>query len=86
MKTFENRRGMFLAHDERAATTMLRLNSRQRDVLADKVPEVANIIMGAIVVAFVIGDFSASLVVLVGAFSFWAAALLFALWVMETRR
>jgi hypothetical protein len=28
------------------ATTMLRLNRRQRDVLADQVPEVANIIMG----------------------------------------
>jgi Flp pilus assembly protein TadB len=68
------------------ATTMLRLNRRQRDVLADKVPEVANIIMGAVVVAFAIGDFSASPAVLVGAFSFWASALTFALWVMKTRR
>ena len=65
---------------------MLRSNSRQRDVLADKVPEVANIIMGAILGAYAIGDFSASPVVLVGAFSFWAVALLFALWVIETRR
>jgi hypothetical protein len=58
-----------------AVTTMLRLNPRQRAVLANKVPDMANIVAGAIVLGAV-GEPRVTWPVLAGGIAFWAGALL----------
>jgi len=63
--------------------TMLRLNREQRNVLADKVPDVVNIVMGAMAVALFLGDVTASPLTFVSAFTLWAAALVFAVWILK---
>jgi hypothetical protein len=64
---------------------MLRLRQRQRDVLADKVPGMANLITGAIVIGFSLGEPRASWPVLVAAAALWAGALIFAVIIAEDR-
>ncbi len=62
---------------------MLRLKPEQRAVLADKVPDVVNIIAGAIVIGFFVGEPRFSSAVLVAGIAFWAAALAFAVIIAE---
>ena len=81
----ENASGTPLAFRQATAKTMLRLRQRQRDVLADKVPDMANIVAGAIVIGFAIGDPRASWPVLMAGLAFWGAALLFVLLIAEDR-
>jgi len=80
-----NRRGTPLALRQATVTTMLRLGQRQRDVLADKVPGVMNLITGAIVIGFALGEPRASWPVLVAAIMAWAGALIFALIIAEDK-
>jgi hypothetical protein len=68
-----------------AVTTMLRLNPRQRAVLANKVPDMANIVAGAIVLGFAIGEPRVTWPVLAGGIAFWAGALLFAVMIAEEK-
>jgi hypothetical protein len=68
-----------------AETTMLRLNPRQRGVLANKVPDMANIVAGAIVLGFAIGEPRVTWPVLAGGITFWASALLFAVMIAEEK-
>lgn len=58
---------------------MLGLNSRQRAVLADKVPEMANLVTAAIVIGFALGEPRASWPVLLAAIALWGGALIFAI-------
>lgn len=62
---------------------MLRLRPAQRAVLVDKVPDMANIVAGAIVIGFAIGDPGASWPLLMAGLGFWAGALLFVLFIAE---
>lgn len=55
---------------------MLRLNHRQRLVLANNVPDMANLVAAAIVVGFAIGEPAASTSLLAVAIVFWVGALL----------
>ena len=64
-------------------TTMLRLKPEQRAVLADKVPEAVNIVAGAVVIGFFLGDPRASGTLLVAGIAVWAAALAFAVKIAE---
>lgn len=52
MKMPEIPGGMPFAPTADKARTMLRLKRRQREILADKMPEMANIVAGAIVIGF----------------------------------
>ncbi len=63
---------------------MLRLTPRQRAFLADKVLDVANLIAGAFVIGFFLGESRASPGVLLAGFAVWTVAVVFAL--MITRR
>ena len=65
---------------------MVRLTSRQRDVLVDKVPDMANIVAGAIVIGFAVGEPRLSWPVFAGAVAFWAGALVFVLAIAEGKR
>ena len=58
---------------------------RQRAVLTDKVPDMANIVAGAIVIGFAIGDPRASWPLLMAGLGFWAGALLLVLSIAEDR-
>jgi hypothetical protein len=81
----ENPDGTPLAFRQDTVRTMLRLKPRQRAVLADKVPDMANIVAGAIVIGFAIGDPRASWPLLMAGLGFWAGALLFVLFIAEDR-
>ncbi len=54
-------------------------------MLTDKVPDIANIIAGAIVIAFAIGQARVSWQLLVAGMAFWAAALAFAVTIAERK-
>ena len=79
----ENPDGTLLAVVQDMAKTMLRWTPRQRAVLADKVPDMANIVAGAIVIGFAIGDPEAPWPALVIGIAIWAGALIFAVSVAE---
>jgi len=63
--------------------TMLRLTTRRRALLAEKVADVANLVTAAIVIGFSLGDRSASWLMLLGALAIWVGVLLFVLVVVE---
>jgi len=65
--------------------TMLRLTPRRRAVLADKVPDIANIVAGAAVIGFAFGEPEAPWPVVIAAIAMWAGALVFALVVAEDK-
>ena len=58
---------------------MLRSKPRQRAVLADKVPDLANIVAGAIVIGFAVGESRFSWPTFTAAIAFWVGALMFVL-------
>jgi hypothetical protein len=58
---------------------MLGLNDRQRAVLADKVPDMANLVTAAIVIGFTLGEPMPSASLLLAGIGAWIAALAFAL-------
>lgn len=58
---------------------MLRLTPRQRGILVDKVPDYANLVAGAVGIAFALGEPGASWPVVIIATAMWAGALIFAL-------
>jgi hypothetical protein len=64
---------------------MLRLKSTQRAVLVDKVPDMANIVAGAIVIGFAVGEPRLSWPVFIGGIAFWAAAIMFVLAIAENK-
>lgn len=64
---------------------MLRLTTRRRAVLADKVPDVVNLVTGAIVIGFFVGEPKASWTVLAGAIALWIATVVFALIIAENK-
>ena len=66
-----------------AIGTMLRLTPRRRAVLADKVPDVINLVTGAVVIGFLVGEPSVSRAVLAGVFAAWGLMILFAVVVAE---
>lgn len=76
------RRGTLLASIS-GVPTMLRLTPRRRAVLADKVPDIANIVAGAAVIGFAFGEPDASWPVVIAAAAMWAGALVFALVIAE---
>ena len=54
---------------------MLRLNPRQRQILTDKVPDVANLVFAAIVIGRFLGEPRASWRVMLAGIALWAAAM-----------
>ncbi|MBI4887997.1 MAG: hypothetical protein HY824_12960 [Acidobacteria bacterium] len=64
---------------------MLRLTPRRRAVLADKVPDVTNIIAGALVIGFLVGEPRAPGTLLLAVLALWGAVLVFALMIAEDR-
>lgn len=62
---------------------MLRLKRRQRAVWADKMPEMANIVAGAVVIGFLVGEPRVSWPVFVAGVAFWVGALLLAVMIVE---
>jgi hypothetical protein len=64
---------------------MVRLTPRQRAVLADKVPDIANVVAGAVVIGFMFGEPAISWPVVVTAVATWAGVLVFALAVAEDK-
>jgi hypothetical protein len=64
---------------------MLRLKSQQRSILANKVPEMANIVAGAIVIGFAVGEPRVTWPVLLAGIALWAGALLFAVMILEEK-
>jgi hypothetical protein len=66
-------------------TTMLRLKPQQRSILANKVPEMANIVAGAIVIGFAVGEPRVTWPVLLACITLWAGALLFAVMIVEEK-
>jgi len=58
---------------------MLRLTSGQRAVLVDKLPDIANLVAGAVIIGFVLGEPAASWPVVIGSFAVWAGVIVFAL-------
>jgi hypothetical protein len=62
---------------------MLRLTPRQRTVLADTVPDGANIVAGALVIGFFLGEPRASWTLLAAGIAVWGAALAFAVMMTE---
>ena len=85
MKTLEKPIGTPLAIRRGEAGTMLRLKRQQRAVLADKMPEMANIVAGAIVIGFLIGEPRVSWPVFTAGVAFWVAALLLAIMIVEDK-
>ena len=65
---------------------MLRLDERQRVVLADKMADMANLIAAALVVGFAIGEPAASARVAATAIGFWVGALTAALAPSRSKR
>jgi hypothetical protein len=53
---------------------MLGLDERQRAILADKLADIANLVAGAIVVGFAIGEATSSTWLLAIAIAFWIGA------------
>ena len=64
---------------------MLRLKPTQRAVLVDKVPDMANIVAGAIVIGFAVGEPRLSWPVFIGGVTFWVGALIFVLAIAENQ-
>lgn len=62
---------------------MLRLKPAQRAILADKVADAANLVAGAIVIGFFIGEPRASVRLLVAGIALWTTALVIAIIVLE---
>lgn len=60
---------------------MLRLKPRQREILTDKVPDLVNLVTGAIVIGFLIGQPGASLPLFVGSVALWIVALIVVLFI-----
>ena len=77
--------GTLLALNVAAVRTMLRLKPAQRAVLVDKLPDMANIVAGAIVIGFAIGDPRASWPLLMTGLGLWAGALVFVLSIAEDK-
>ena len=65
--------------------TMLRLKPQQRALLVDKVPDVANIIAGALVIGFFFGEPRASWPLLTAGLTIWLVVLGFALAIAEDK-
>lgn len=57
---------------------MLGLNERQRAVLADKVPDMANLVTAALVIGFVVGEPATSWPLVAAASAAWTGVLLVA--------
>jgi hypothetical protein len=53
---------------------MLRLNERQRAVIADKLPDMANLVAAAIIIGFAIGEPAATMRLVAVTMAVWAAA------------
>jgi hypothetical protein len=68
-----------------AVTTMLRLTKRRRAVLAEKVPDVANLITAAIVIGYAIGESNVSWLAVIAAIALWTGVLGVALWIAEDK-
>ena len=64
---------------------MLRLTTRRPAVLADKVPDIANIVTGAVVIGFTFSERAISWPILLSALAAWAVAIIFALVVAENK-
>ncbi len=64
---------------------MLRLTSRHRAVLVDKVPDIANIVAGAVAIGFAFGEPEASWPVVIAAVAMWTGAIVFALALAEDK-
>ena len=58
---------------------MLRLNARQRQILTDKVPDVAHLVTAAIAIGFLVGEPRASARLFIVTVAAWTAVLLVAL-------
>lgn len=65
---------------------MLRLKSRQREVLADKVPDMANIIAAAIVIGLMVGEPRVSWLAFLAAITIWIVSLVFVLVIVEPKQ
>jgi hypothetical protein len=65
---------------------MLRWTKPQREFVADKLLDAANLVAGAVVVGSVLGDSGASGRLLLGAVALWTAAFVFAVILMRNRR
>ena len=59
------------------------MSPRRRAVLTDKVPDMANIVAGAIVIGFSLGEPRVSWLVLLAAGAVWGGVLVFALVIAE---
>ena len=57
---------------------MLELSGRQRGILADKLPDTANVAAGVLVFGQLLGDYSVSPLRLMLGAGFWAALIVFA--------
>ena len=68
-----------LASNRSPGQTMLRLDERQRAVIADKLPDMANLVAAAIVIGFSIGQPGTTIQLAVAALAMWSAALLLAI-------
>lgn len=77
--------GTLLAVIAAAVKTMLRLKPAQRGVVVDKLPDMASIVAGAIVIGFAIGDPRASWPLLMAGLGLWAGALVFVLSIAEDK-
>jgi hypothetical protein len=82
---------IFAWHDPRSIvkpndTTMLELHARQRDILAIKVGDIANLIVAALVIGFFVGDQGISMTVLVSASGCWLVAMLLVVVIAEGRK
>ena len=62
---------------------MVRLNPRQREVVADKLLDVVNLVTAAIAIGFFIGQPRASAALLIASVAFWLAALLVVLFIVR---
>jgi hypothetical protein len=61
-------------------TTMLRLKRRQRDVILDKLPDLANLIAGALIFGRFLSGGRFSLTVALAGFVLWAVSIAWTLW------
>jgi hypothetical protein len=68
-----------LSHPAESEATMLRFKSGQRRILVDKVPDVANLVVGALFVGQVLTDRPFSIVLALFGITAWAALMGFAL-------
>ena len=64
-------------------TTMLRLTARRRAVLADKVPDIVNLITAAIFIGLVVGEPRSSWALVALGFGVWSIVMLFAVIIAE---